>query len=247
MINSAKSGADGAAGKAVPALRYASCRLRPHSAPLHRQRLAVEFAARVLGQLHAQKDLLWRLECGKLRRTITYEIVGHEGFARTQYHIAHHLLAPHRVRNSDGRGLCDFGALHQDTVDLQRRDVDAAADDDVLFAPGEMQESVDVEVADVAGADAAATVHPYGAIGVKIAVLVVVPGADLDLAGFTLRLAASLRVHNGQPMVGERPADGTEAPIAARIEGDPGRLAAAIGLRHRNAEALLEAPPFGLR
>src|ERR1700730_8322914 len=238
MINSAKSGADGAAGKAVPALRYASCRLRPHSAPLHRQRLAVEFAARVLGQLHAQKDLLWRLECGKLRRTITHEIVGHEGFARTQYHIAHHLLAPHRVRDSDCRCLCDFGALHQDAVDLHGRDVDAAADDDVLFAPGEMQESVGVEVADVAGANPAATVHPYGAIGIKIAVLVVAQGPDLALAVFPLWETAPLRIHDGQPMVGERPADGTEAAIAARIDGDPGRLAAAIGLRPRNAQSI---------
>src|SRR5262249_27005289 len=94
-----------------------------------------------------------------------------------------------------------------------------------------------------------ATVDAYGAVGSEIAVRIVVPGAKFDLAGFTSRQTAPLWVHDRHPLVGKRPANRAEAPIAARIDGDPGRLAATIALRHRDAEALLEALPllFGER
>src|SRR5215472_1785885 len=215
--------------------------------PFRHERPAVELAACALGQCFAHEDLLWRLEGGKLRCTMAQEIVGYESFTRMQHHVAHHLLAPYRVRHPDSRGLGDFGALHQDAVDLHRRNVDAAADDEVFLASGEMQEAVGVEIADVAGAHAAATVCSRGAVVAKIAIFIVVPRADLDLAGFTGRQMVPIRIHDGDPLVGERPADCAEAPVAAGIDGDPGRLAAAIALRHRDAEAPLEAPPLRLR
>src|SRR5258705_2157184 len=170
--------------------------LRTQSGPFLNQRLAVELAARALGQGFAQEDWLWRLEGRKLRRAMAQEIIRHEHFTRTQHHVAYHFLAPHCIRNADGRGLGDFVALQQDAVDLHRRNVDAAADDEVLRAAGEMQEAVGVEIADIAGVHPAATVRPRGSVVAEIAILVVVPGADLDLADFTGWKAAILRTHD---------------------------------------------------
>src|SRR6266849_1309724 len=218
-------------------LRFAS---PPYPSPFLNQRLAVELAARALGQGFAQEDLLWRLEGRKLRCAIAQEIVRHEHFTRTQHHVAYHFLTPHGIRNADGRGLGDFVALQQDAVDLHRRNVDAAADDEVLRAAGEMQEAVGVEIADVAGAHPAATVRPRGSVVAEIAILVVVPGADLDLADFTGWKFATFRIHDRQPLVCERPADGAKAPLAPGVDRNPGGLAAAVALRHRNAETRLE-------
>src|SRR5262249_32779938 len=153
-----------------PALRCALCRLRSHPAPFCDQRFAIELAARVLRQLRAQQDLLWCFECRKLRGTIAHEIVGYEGLAGTQHHIAYHFFTAPVVRASDGGSLADFGALHQDAVDLHRRDVDAAPDNEILLAPGQMQAPVGIEEADIAGSFPAATVHAYSAVGTKIAV-----------------------------------------------------------------------------
>src|SRR5258708_13013472 len=60
-------------------------------------------------------------------------------------------------------------------------------------------------------------------------------------------LFRSLRIYDRQPLVCERPADGAKAPLAPGVDRDPGGLAAAVALRHRNAETRLEAAPFALR
>ena len=169
---------------------------------------------------------------------------GSEVRAGAQHHVAHDLLAPHRVGNADRRGFGNFRALHQHAVDLDRRNVDAAADDQFLFPTGEVEKSIGIEISEVAGAHAAAAVHPHRAIVAEIAVFVVVPGAELDMADLAGRQRASIRIDDGEPVIGERPADAAEPPLAAGIGGDPGGLAAAIALRDGNAEALLEAPPF---
>src|SRR5262249_21939586 len=109
-----------------------------------------------------------------------------------------------------------------------------------------MQETVTVEVTDIAGANPAATGYAHGSTVADIAIRVVVPGTDFDLAGFTRRQTTTLQIDDRQPVIGERPPDGAEAAFAPRINGDPGRLAATVALRHRDAEALLEAPPLGL-
>src|SRR5262249_41980240 len=156
------------------------------------------------------------------------EIFSDEDFVRTQHNVAHHFLAPHRIRHADRRSLGNFDALHQDAVDLHWRNVDAAADDEVLRASGEVQEAVGVKIAHVAGAHPAVTIYPRDSILAEIAIRIVMPGADLDLADFAGRKLATLRIHDGQPMVGEGAADAAEAPLAPRVDGDPGGLAAAI-------------------
>src|SRR5215470_6415295 len=175
------------------------------------------------------------------------EIFGEAAFARTKHDVAYHLLAPHGIRNSDGDCFGDVVALHQDTVDLRRRNVDAAADDEVLLAGSEMQEAVGIEIADVAGAHPAAAVRTHGSVVVEITIRVVAPGADLDLADLAGRKAPPLGIHDSQLLVAERSTDRAEAPIAPGVDGDPGGLAAAIALRHRDAETLLETAPLGFR
>src|SRR5262249_58765244 len=98
---------------------------------------------------------------------------------------AHHLLAVDRVRHADGGGLDQVGALHQEAVDLDRRNVDPAADDEVLLASGDAEKAVGVETPEVAGANAAVAVDPYAAVAAHIALLVrgiAAEAPDLDLA-----------------------------------------------------------------
>ena len=72
------------------------------------------------------------------------------------HHVAHHLLAVDLVRHADRGGFEHAGMLEHDLVDLQRRDVDAAADDQVLAAAGDADEAVGILDAEVAGLDALA-------------------------------------------------------------------------------------------
>ncbi len=85
------------------------------------------------------------------------------------YDVAHHFLAVDRVRHADGRGLDHVGVLHQERIDLDRRNLGAAADDQLLLAAGERQKAVGVERAEIAGAEAAAAMNFDVAIVAEIA------------------------------------------------------------------------------
>src|SRR5262245_16577201 len=122
------------------------------------QRPAVELAALGLGQAVAQHDLLRRAEGRHHRAAIVQDIVGADAGARPEHDVAHDLLAPDAVGHTDGGDLDHVGLLHEEAVDLERRDVDAAADDQLLLAPGEAEEPVGIDEAEVAGTDAAAAV-----------------------------------------------------------------------------------------
>src|SRR5262249_6888615 len=157
----------------------------------------------------------------------------------SEHDIADHLLAPDRVGHADGRGFGDLRALHQHAVDLDRRNVDAAADDQLLLAPGEIEVAVGVEIADVAGAHAAAAVGAHAAVAAERAEMVVVPRTDLDVPGLAGRHGAPLGADDDEPVIGERTADATEPARVPRIDRDPRGLAAAVALGDRDAEALL--------
>src|SRR6266568_3683247 len=165
-------------GKTVPAPLPT---LQPSSIlrfPSLRQRAAVELATLGLGQRGADHDLLRWLESWQHRAAIAQELGDIDGHARSRHHIAHDLLAIDRVRHADGRHFDQLRALHQDAVDLERRDVHAAADDQVLLAAGEAQEAIGIEHAEVAGAIPVVAVDVNAAVIAEIAVVVVGKGAD---------------------------------------------------------------------
>ncbi len=153
--------------------------------------------------------------------------------ARPQHDIGHHLLAIHLVRHADGARLDHLGPLHQHAVDLQRRDVDAAADDQVLGAAGQMQIALVVEEAEVAGLHPALAVDPDDAVVGERAVGVAAQPAELDRAHLARLQHLPFRADDGQAVIGMRPADRADAALLARLRGDPADLAAAVSLRRR--------------
>ena len=112
-----------------------------------RQRTPVELAALGLRQRDAEHDLLRRLECRQPLAAIAQELAGIDRGARARHHVAHHFLAVDRVRHADGGDLDQLGVLHQEAVDLDRRNVHAAANDEVLLAAGEAEKTVGIETA----------------------------------------------------------------------------------------------------
>ncbi|OJU35201.1 MAG: hypothetical protein BGN94_17355 [Rhizobiales bacterium 68-8] len=152
-----------------------------------------------------------------------------------------HLLAQRRMRQREGGGFRDVRMLGQKQVDLGRRDLLAAAVDDVLKPAGEEEEAVGVEIALVAGA------QPVAAEEVAARGLVLVAGHDVGPAD--QHLAAARRGQLVAEDVGdahggaERPADRAR-PALRRIErraGDqPGRLGHAEHRHDADAERGLQ-------
>src|SRR5262245_12987849 len=211
--------------------------------PPRDQRLAVELAALGAGQRVAQQDALGYLEGRHYHAAIANELVGIEADAGPRHHEAHHLLAIDRVGDSHGRDVDDVCPLHQQAVDLERRDIDAAANDQFLLAPGHVQVTVGVEEAQIAGLEAPAAVDRDRPVFAEVAVLVVGEPAQLDAAALTGLERPSVAIDDAEAVIGERLADSADAPALARVGRDPAGLAAAITLRDANAEPFLEASP----
>ena len=119
--------------------------------PLLCQSSAVKLAAGGLRQVITEDDLLGRLGCGQYCAAITQQVIEVYCDARSRHDKADDFLAVSMIWNADRRDFDNFRPLQQNAVDLERRDIDAATDDQVLFAPCNMQVSVGVEKADVSG------------------------------------------------------------------------------------------------
>ena len=78
--------------------------------------------------------------------------------------ITHHLLAVDRIRDADSAGLSDLGEFRDDTGDLERRDVDASSDYQVLGAASHVEITVVVEISELAGPHSAYRHTPAGAV-----------------------------------------------------------------------------------
>src|SRR5262249_59765227 len=76
--------------------------------------------------------------------------------AGPRHDITDNLLAVDRVRYAHRGRVLDGGVLEQHGVDLERGDIDAAADDQILAAAGDADKSVRVHDPEVAGLDALA-------------------------------------------------------------------------------------------
>src|SRR5207237_5909647 len=130
--------------------------------------------------------------------------------ARPRHHVAHHLFTIDRVRHAHGRHLDQFGALHQEAVDLDRRNVHATADDQLLRAAGEVEKAVIVQKSEIAGADAAAAGGRRAAVLGQVAVGVAGKAADLDLADLAYREPPAAGIDDRKVVIAQRPADRAE-------------------------------------
>src|SRR5262249_15584356 len=138
----------------------------------------------------------------------------------------------------------DAIALHQAGIDLDWRNLSAAADDQVLFPPGQRQKAVAVERADIAGAEAAAGMDSHCAVLVQITERMVGPAAEFDKAEFARRQAAAVIGDNGEIMIRQRPADRAKPALFAGNGGNPIGFAGAVALRDADPELCFEALPL---
>ena len=89
------------------------------------------------------------LEAGNIRAAVTQQVIDVDRDARPRYNKTDNFLAVSAIGNADGRDFDNLWSLQQNAVDLKRGDVDAATDDQILLAPGDMQVAVGVEKADI--------------------------------------------------------------------------------------------------
>ena len=176
------------------------------------------------------------------------ELVGVGGRLRTEPHHRRHRFAVARVGHPDDRGFGDGGVLVERGLDLGGVHVLAAADDDVLQAVDDVQVSVLVEPAHVAGSEPAVVgQRGRGRLGVVEVAAEHGRAPQPDLAGLAGRHRLAVRA--GDPHLHDRRdgrahAVGTAHVVGARVgDGGARRLgeAVAVGRRGAVSELIVDA------
>src|SRR5947207_2112079 len=111
--------------------------------------LAVVLTRELFDELYAARGLIVREPVAAEGDELVGEVAARL-LARAQLDHREHLLTPFRVRDPDDGDVGDRGMLEQRGVHLGRVDVHTARDDEVGGAVGEEQETVVVEIAQVA-------------------------------------------------------------------------------------------------
>ena len=158
--------------------------------------------------------------------------------------IGHHRLPVDRIGHADYRRLGNVGVAGQHVVDLERGDVDPAPDDHVLGAPGDVQEPVPVEIAEIAG------LEPGPADRHDLAAFQQIGGcvlgaADLDLSHLSRGGGPAVPVHDPEVLVEPGRADAADAPFADMVARDHAALAHPVELHELDSVGLLEALVLG--
>src|SRR4051794_18723972 len=151
-----------------------------------RQRVATHLAHPVDGQLVERDDALRALVRRQPLAGVRDERIGVEGAGR--HDEGDDLLAPALRRHAGHRDLGDGRMVLERRLDLARIDVEPAADDELLRAPGDLEAAVPVvDPAEVAGAKPAVAGQRLGRRVGAVPVAVEDPrAAHEDLAGLPL-------------------------------------------------------------
>src|SRR3954447_8060206 len=204
-----------------------------------RERVAPHLAHPVDGQLVERDDALRALVrrqplAGVRDERVAVDVAG-------RHDERDDLLAPALGRHARDRDLRDGGMVLERRLDLARVDVEPAADDELLRAPGDLEAAVvGVDPAEVAGPEPAVAGQRVGRrVGpVPVAVEDLRP-ADEDLA--VLGVEPDLDA-------GQRPPDAAGAARAGvDVRDVQPRLGAAVALERRAADPRLDAPGEGRR
>src|SRR5262245_21679876 len=131
------------------------------------QILAQDLAHVRLRQCVEEADLLWHLVGRKLLPAVRNQVRFGERRARCLGHEQPHRLAGLLVRLADAGAFGHPGAGGGDRLDLVRKNIEARDDDHVLLAVDDLEETLGVEHADVAGAEIAVVGEGFG-IGLRL-------------------------------------------------------------------------------
>src|SRR6185437_9295 len=133
------------------ASRHAHRRLRDVQASLQLGQLQpLHLARRPLRQLGDEPQIPRRLVAPQGAQAMCAQVFLRAGCTGLHDDTGENLLPVRRIRDADGCGFQHGGMREQRFVDLARRDVLAALDDQFLESAGDEKESVGVTVADVA-------------------------------------------------------------------------------------------------
>src|SRR5262252_8409174 len=121
--------------------------------PIFPQAVAQDLTAVALGKIRDDKNLLRHFCRRQESRAMLVYGVFSECDARLGDSVAYHLLSVDLIGHADRRCVENSGVLQQDLIDLDRGDVHAAPDDQVLGAAGEANKAVRVLDAEVTGLD----------------------------------------------------------------------------------------------
>src|SRR6188768_871648 len=136
-------------------------------------------------------------------------------------------LAQARIPLADGRGLADLRVLEQHLVDLARVHVEAADDDHVLLAVDEEDETLFVDVADVARVHPAVAIRARRLLGLIAITRTHLRAAHAQLAALTKRqhAIATLEIHDLQLGARHGIAHGEQLALAAAVHVEAKRRA----------------------
>src|SRR5258706_13645530 len=114
--------------------------------------------------------------------------------ARLEHDAGEDVLAVHGVGNAHGRRLEHRGMAHQRFVDLARRDVLAALDDQLLQPAGDEVEAIDIAITEIARREPAIDGENLrGALRILVITGHDALAAKLDLASFAVPEHAPVR------------------------------------------------------
>ena len=237
------------------AARVDAVRLRGQ---LRRHRLelaALDLLRRRQRQRVDERHVARRLEVRQLRERVLDQCAGELGaFGRWQrlprHDAGQHLVAAHRVGRGRHRRCLHQRMLIQHALDLDRRDVFAAAPDDVLLAVDEVQVACVVGAHDVAGVEPAAGPGLFGGRFV-FQVAAEETASRIGAAGAHPQLAGHAGVDVGACVIHQAPlhrrvgaAEATGADVARLAVRHHAGRRAGFGhrprLEQRKAEARLE-------
>src|SRR5437763_10989690 len=133
-----------------------SCRELRAFIPVLPELVPQHFAAIVFRQVSDHDNLFRYFSRGQAGLAVRDHRGGVQTAVWPRHHIAHDLFAINAIGYADRGGIEDARVLKQDLIDLDRRYVDAAANDEILAAPDHANEALCIPAREIAGCDALA-------------------------------------------------------------------------------------------
>src|SRR5262252_512554 len=211
--------------------------------PIFPQAVAQDLTAVALGKIRDDKNLLRHFCRRQESRAMLVYGVFSECDARLGDSVAYHLLSVDLIGHADRRCLENSGVLQQDLIDLDRGDVHAAPDDQVLGAAGEANKAVRVLDAEVTGLDTLgadsfdrSVIHQIADRGVR--------AARRYLALDAGRAGMAVRIDDSEFLVQRRDADRADAVFICAVAAHPAGLRHTVHLQELDPVHLLKLQPL---
>ena len=159
---------------------------------------AIDFAGGRFGNFGAEFDGLGRFDAAQLLFAMLDDLLFGERDAGVEDDQSFNSFSPLFERHADDGAFIDFGERHDTGFDFGTVDVEAAGDDHVFFAVDDIEESVVIAIADIAGVMPAVGANFGGGFG-----KIVIAGSNKraardNFSGLVRREEMAGVVHDGE-------------------------------------------------